>query len=114
MTIEQALEYWKFKYDRTKDFTDIHWEADERHVHEEYVEALKVAIEALEKQIPKKSIVTKHQYILKSSGEIKGYKLTHCPYCWEDKKVEYFNSLVDKNVRYCRRCGQKLDWSDIE
>lgn len=77
-------------------------------------EALDMAVEALEKQIPKKSIVTKHQYILKSSGEIKGYKLTHCPYCWEDKKVGYFDSLVDKNVKYCRRCGQKLDWSDIE
>lgn len=77
-------------------------------------EAFNMAVEALEKQIPKKSIVTKHQYILKSSGEIKGYKLTHCPYCWEDKKVGYFDSLVDKNVKYCQRCGQKLDWSDEE
>ena len=56
-----------------------------------------VAIEALEKQIPKKPIFYAHDY--------------YCSVC---------NSLVGNNefewkrFKYCDTCGQKLDWSDEE
>ena len=55
-------------------------------------EALDVAIQALEKQIPKKPDFT----------EDKEFVL--CPCC-------NGNGLADKQ-EYCDNCGQKLDWSD--
>ena len=57
----------------------------------EQKEAFSVAINALEKQIPKKPIFT----------EDKQFAL--CPCC--DMK-----GLIDKQ-KYCDNCGQKLDWS---
>lgn len=60
----------------------------------EQKEAFSVAINALEKQIPKKPIFT----------EDKQFAL--CPCC--DMK-----GLIDKQ-KYCDNCGQKLDWSDEE
>lgn len=47
MTREEAIKFWKFRYDNAKDFSDPHWEAQERREHREYVEALRMAIEAL-------------------------------------------------------------------
>ena len=63
-------------------------------------EALQMACEALEKQIPKKVVSQPYFY---------GQEL-HCPSCdfligWEYE--------IDKD--YCRKCGQKLMWqSDTE
>lgn len=47
MTKEEAIKFWKFRYENAKDYTDSHWEAQECREHREYVEALRVAIEAL-------------------------------------------------------------------
>lgn len=55
-------------------------------------EASELAIQALEKQIPKKPDFT----------EDKEFAL--CPCC-------NGNGLADKQ-KYCDNCGQKLDWSD--
>ena len=60
----------------------------------EQKEAFSVAINALEKQKPKKPIFT----------EDKQFAL--CPCC--DMK-----GLIDKQ-KYCDNCGQKLDWGDEE
>lgn len=94
MQIKEALEFWKFKYKMTKDYNDIHWEASERREHEEYVKALKMAINALEKQIPKKVKVEKRS---------KDLSVLVCPICSKP-------SLV--GMSYCRFCGQRLDWSE--
>ena len=48
MTREEAIKFWKFRYENTKDYTDPHWEAQERREHREYVEALRMAIDALQ------------------------------------------------------------------
>ena len=77
----------------------------------EYVEcrvskATRVAIQALEKQIPKKPIMK--QYFEDLEDEY-----LCCPTCGEiltdripaDNKTFYF---------YCMNCGQKFDWSDEE
>lgn len=69
-------------------------------------EALDVAIQALEKQIPKKPIMK--QYFEDLEDEY-----LCCPTCGEiltdripaDNKTFYF---------YCMNCGQKFDWSDEE
>lgn len=62
---------------------------------DEEIEALKCAVGALEKQIPKKPI-----------SEERG---NYCPFC----SHEQIDDAEDVNVYYphCFNCGQKLDWS---
>lgn len=48
MTREETIKFWKFRYENAKDFSDPHWEAQERREHREYVEALRMAIDALQ------------------------------------------------------------------
>lgn len=62
------------------------------------IKCLEMSKEALEKQIPKKT--TKRQYV-PNGTLIYG----HCPNC--DWFTENF-------FKYCRNCGQALDWSDTE
>ena len=62
------------------------------------IEALKVGISALEKQVPKKVL-----NLMLNDGDgqlIKVFKGI-CPYC---------QCIVTNE--YCSRCGQALDWSD--
>ena len=70
----------------------------ERSDYNNYVDAFLVAIEALEKQLPKKPDIM--DYIL---GDI-NFK---CPTC----KSEY---ICEKGYEhfYCPNCGQKIDWSE--
>lgn len=57
------------------------------------IEALNKAVEAIEKQIPKKP-----------------YDTVHCPLC----KIEVELQPIDiEQVTYCLHCGQAIDWSDI-
>ena len=75
-------------------------------------EALDVAIQALEKQIPKKP-----NKAIDSSWGVK--KEVHtCPVCdyyltevhfIEPQKIE-----SNKKITYCETCGQAIDWSDEE
>lgn len=53
-------------------------------------DAIKIAISALEKQIPKKPVEARNEIV--------------CPTC---------KTLVGSSP-YCRYCGQALDWSDTE
>ena len=62
------------------------------------VPSLEIAINALEKQIPKKPIE------IDTYGEY--YK---CPIC-NKYAVDNFGC----NYKFCRECGQKFDWSDEE
>lgn len=63
-------------------------------------EALDVAIQALEKQIPKKPV--------KSENQVVRYANTYyCPIC--------NLGITGTNIaKWCYHCGQKLDWSDEE
>lgn len=63
-------------------------------------EALDVAIQALEKQIPKKPI--------KSENQVVRYVNTYyCPTCEL--------GITGTNIaKWCYHCGQKIDWSDEE
>ena len=71
---------------------------------------IKLVVEALEKQIPKKPSKTRHLYIIEDSGETIEKFFAHCPYCFEVKGLGYWDSLIDKGTAYCRRCGQAIDW----
>ena len=57
-------------------------------------ETIKLAIEALEKQVPKKPIY--------------GDANTRCPNCGE--VLLYFANVF--KICYCDECGQRLDWSE--
>lgn len=64
----------------------------------DYAIAIDTAIEALEKQIPKKPI---------SLGEDIDRDVGQCPNCKE---------IIDtyEDYKYCSDCGQAIDWRDEE
>lgn len=64
----------------------------------DYTVAFEEAIEALEKQIPKKPI--------KSDREIRYCDVWECPSCG----FEWSAIAID----YCYKCGQRLDWEKTE
>lgn len=67
------------------------------------IEALDIAIEALEKQLPKKPIF---QHMI---GEIKGkFK---CP-CCNNLFTHECPTFPYEDMEHCSKCGQKLDWSE--
>lgn len=63
----------------------------------EHIESLKIAVHALEKQIPKKPL-----YI----ANLGCTALWLCPVC--ERRI------IRSDLVYCHQCGQKLDWSDEE
>lgn len=71
-----------------------------------FAEALGLAIQALEKQIPKKPI--RHAV----------WEDFKCPACGSTEirpyDTEYREYDKDCEFEYCSDCGQKLDWSDEE
>ena len=73
--------------------------------------SLELAIEALEKQIPKKPNAEEY---LKLSPNIKNC-IGECP-CCKHGIVEYSTDLnhTRKKEKFCVNCGQALDWSDEE
>lgn len=65
-----------------------------------FAEALGLAIQALEKQIPKKPIKSKKQVV-------RYVNTYYCPTCEL--------GITGTNIaKWCYHCGQKLDWSDEE
>ena len=83
----------------------------------EYYEAMEMAINALEKQIPKKIThpgCYDNEGIWHTWNGINGVPYDLCPNC----KINLCTGGVfgrDKNkMKYCKNCGQKLDWSDEE
>lgn len=66
-------------------------------------EALDVAIQALEKQIPKKPRKTDSY-----RGVLKRVYAYVCPTCGNACLEKYMNER--QNTMFCWNCGQKLDW----
>lgn len=63
-------------------------------------EVLCMAMAALEKQMPKKPLhVHKNHY---------------CPICKEDGWMLWDDAIPNELDSYCGKCGQRLDWSDVE
>ena len=69
------------------------------------VRAHNMAIEALEKQIPKKPDYEADGY--DENGNLI-YDYAKCPICGHE--FEY--GINDWGCNYCSDCGQKLDWSE--
>lgn len=68
------------------------------------IEVYCTAIEALEKQLPKKTRENGMQ-----DGLIRKIKYYTCPTCGNCLLTEMMNEI--QNTGYCWDCGQRLDWS---
>lgn len=77
-------------------------------------EAMEIAIMALGKQIPKKPV---HDGCFDSEGMwhewngVNGRPYDLCPNCNTNLCCEM---PYDNKQKYCKHCGQRLDWSDEE
>ena len=58
--------------------------------------SLDIAIEALEKQIPKKPLHMHKNYF--------------CPICKEDGWMLWDDAIPNDMDKYCGKCGQAIDW----
>ena len=71
-----------------------------------------VAINALEKQIPKKPI----EKVMPYSEEVGFNSEWHCPCC--ESYIGYFTEgmIEPEQMEYCNNCGQHIakDWSDSD
>lgn len=65
--------------------------------------ALELAIEAIEKQIPKKPIVQKRG-IFDCIDQLQIYNATICPTCGKELYIQF--------REYPCKCGQMIDWSE--
>ena len=75
------------------------------------VEALKIAVKALKKQIPKKPDTENINRGIHVSGEYDIDSNYICPSC---KSVVGDYESEDIWYKHCPECGQALDWSDDE
>ena len=69
-------------------------------------EVLEVAIQALEKQIPKKPLIKKDTY------NASAYYCKNCD-CYIRSTMTRKEIILEENA-YCGSCGQKLNWNGDE
>ena len=62
------------------------------------IEALSKAVEAIEKQIPKKPLHMHKNY--------------YCPVCKEDGWILWDDAVPNDMDKYCGKCRQAIDWSN--
>ena len=95
MTNEEAIEILKHEHDYAQLLSYVN-------------EALKTAISALEKQIPKNPIDTYDENIYQIDDDDyihESAQFGSCPAC---------NHEVQDGMLFCSFCGQALDWCDTE
>ena len=76
-------------------------------------ESLRLAIKALEKQIPKKpkkSGVTDSKGVFHATNGINGVPYDLCPNCEINLCTDGMFGGNKNGMKYCKNCGQKLDW----
>lgn len=93
MTYEEAIEYITERYVTMSMCLSL----DECRKHNK---AISMAIDALEKQIPKKPLHMHKNY--------------YCPICKEDGWMLWDDAIPNDMDKYCGKCGQAIDWSDDE
>ena len=89
MTYEEAIKHFKSLQKR---YTKEH--------NGRMCEKVNLALEALEKQIPKKPLHMHKNY--------------YCPICKEDGWMLWDDAIPNDMDKYCGKCGQAIDWSDDE
>ena len=73
--------------------------------------AMEIAVEAMQKQIPKKPGHTKLRY--KCNGEDIEINHPECPYC-RTHGLTLWDAAIPTGNKFCQRCGQAIDWSEDE
>ena len=71
--------------------------------------AVEIAVEAMEKQIPKRAGYTKLMY--KCNGEDIEINHPECPYC-RTQGYSLWDAAIPVGDKYCKRCGQAIDWEE--
>ena len=89
MTNEEVIE--NLKYLISDDCTDT---------QHDFVEEIKIAIDALEKQIPKKPLHMHKNY--------------YCPICKENGWMLWDDAIPNDMDSFCGICGQAIDWEVSE
>ena len=101
MTIEQALKFFN-------DFIEtLKLNSEDKILNNDYCKASTKAIEALEKQIPKKPIYGDSNY--RTEDNFLGREIT-CGKCSE--QICYEHSVIE-HFKFCNECGTKIDWEEI-
>ena len=98
MTIEEAKKRLEGELLAVTLESNVSKETQKERLNEKF-KALNVALEAIDKQIPKKPINLPDGYPF--YYEVKG-----CPVCGE--------SVYVAEDEFCPSCGQALDWSDVD
>ena len=105
MKPEEAIEILELPKDPLKSGTHYHAIPSPKRIScTDYLNARKVAIAALEKQVPKKPI---EKHYVESGNPT--YTKTTCP---NGCRVQVNKGEYAYSNNYCHKCGQKLDWSD--
>ena len=71
--------------------------------------AVEIAVEAMERQIPKKPGYTKLMY--KCNGEDIEINHPECPYC-RTHGLTLWDAAIPVGDKFCKRCGQAIDWGE--
>lgn len=80
-----------------------------------HIELYNTAIEALEKQLPKKpkqSGVTTKDGVFHPINGTGGVPYDLCPNCEENLCTDGILGRNKKYMKYCEICGQRLDWTE--
>lgn len=94
MTLEETYEYFKEMIDGCGAYELCPCGKDD-------MEMTKIALSAIEKQIPKKPKKDEYDYYV-------------CPSCGADDYALMHDSNIADKYNFCHTCGQALDWSDKE
>ena len=89
MTYEEAIKHFKSLQKR---YTKEH--------NGRMCEKVNLALEALEKQIPKKPLHMHKNY--------------YCPICKEDGWMLWDDAIPNDMDKYCGKCGQAIDWEGYQ
>ena len=87
MTYEEAIKHFK---SLQKGYTKEH--------NGRMCEKVNLALEALDKQIPKKPLHMHKNY--------------YCPICKEDGWMLWDDAIPNDMDKYCGMCGQAIDWEE--
>lgn len=74
-------------------------------VNKELLEHTRVAIEAIEKQIPEEPVM---DCVVSADNDDTVYDTWYCPNCHEKYRTEH------DGHNYCLECGQAIDWRELK
>ncbi len=106
MTIEEAREYWCRRLERAEGYSDEHWDAEERHAHADYIDAMTHAITAL-------AICREHEEVKQPKSNADRIRQMT-----DEELIELVNSSVCHYVTNCldndcEECGRKWVMKEV-